>query len=473
MNPEEFLQGGEFEITPEEFGDFTVEQPELTGADKQMAIAEKLHPVQNFGVGAIKGAGSTVLGLSQLGQKALQQTGGRVVEALTGKPKEELGRKEYMPGMDENTKLRDLVTPEGGFQKAGFVAEKIAEFIAPSGGIAKIQKVATGAIGGTGVLAGTARAGVKAGIEGIASGGIALGQQGEMNDEVKTAALLGSAFSLAGSTISGLGDVMKKGGEKILFSKIRPGVREVKDGFDIANVKKYGLGGSLDDMNLKTQTALNTRIKQLNDTLKEAQDYGGGNVLVDPYDALQKTVREFQGTNKAASFGENKAITRVLRSLKGELDEVAGGERMGLYDATLVKRGAGTKGAWAYGRVEPDAGATEQVYSTFYRHMKDLINRGAPPEVKALNKEITDLIPISNAIIRRIPVEARNNAISLTDSMALLGAAFDPNALLFLGASKLSKSGRFANFLIQASENMRKPTSAIGQRLLGAGQATR
>lgn len=87
-----------------------------------------------------------------------------------------------------------------------------------------------------------------------------------------------------------------------------------------------------------------------------------------------------------------------------------------------------------------------------------------------LNKQISELIPISNASLRRLPIEQRNNVISLTDSIGLYGAMFDPKALVLIGANRLSKSGKFGNFLVNVSERIGKsklPSGNVGSRVFG------
>ena len=147
-----------------------------------------------------------------------------------------------------------------------------------------------------------------------------------------------------------------------------------------------------------------------------------------------------------------------------EIKEQAGQRGVvGLLKATDIKRGAGTKGSWAYNRPEPDANAIEKVYTTFYNKLKIAIEKNAPQGVKEINKKMSDLIPISNAALRRLPVEQRNNIISLTDSIGLFSSMFDPRSLALIGANRLSKSGKFGQFLVNLAE--RTPKTGIGQRI--------
>jgi hypothetical protein len=62
----------------------------------------------------------------------------------------------------------------------------------------------------------------------------------------------------------------------------------------------------------------------------------------------------------------------------------------------------------------------------------------------------------SLAALRRLPVEQRNNALSLTDSIGLFSSIFDPKALLVLGATKAANSGRVGNVLQKAGAAIRK-----------------
>ncbi len=130
-------------------------------------------------VGAAKGAASTLNNLSGLGQKALQK----------------------ITGMDTPVSSLDprLTTPNSTTQKIGFGAEQIAEFFIPAGAISKGAKLVEGASAisklpkaaqGISKLAG------KAVLEGAGAAGVTAAQGGNKSD-VKTAVVLGGAFSVA------------------------------------------------------------------------------------------------------------------------------------------------------------------------------------------------------------------------------------------------------------------------------------
>lgn len=429
-------------------------------------------------------------------------------ETLINIIKENISRqiktKETLP-KDLTSKTKEIFSPleaRGTAEQAGFAVEKIAEFLIPGNAVLKTEQTllkggkALGALAEAGELnlagriaervsrpltalgearkAGelnllgratesTARNLTRAAIEG-GSGAIVSAAQGGDFNQIKTTALVNAAFPIAGATLSAGKNIVKealgKTGQKIQWSIIRPSAADVADGFNIKNVTKYNVGGSLGQIVAKTETRLNQLGMELKKRLKAAD----GEINLSS--VYRKTVEKLK-SGKETSFGDNKAVERVLGSLKDEIKSVAPKWKSDLLQANLIKRGAGKKGAWAFGRIEPDANAVENVYSTFYRILKEEIEKTAPQGIKDINKQISELIPISNAAIRRLPVEQRNNVLSLTDTMGLYAAAFDPHALLIIGAKKLSRSGKFAELLVKASE--RQPSRGVTrQRVFGA-----
>lgn len=392
--------------------------------------------------GAAKGAGSTLFGIAKLGEKAVNYFGGDI----------DLGEKP------------EFLQPKTTAEKIGYGAEQIAEFLIPSSKIAKAQEFATAGIKGAGILSKLGRTGLKAGIEAAASGGVAAAQAGEFGENAKTAAIVGGVFSLFGSALGGAKELGKPLGEKIQTTVIRPQQADIKDGFNIENVTKYKVGGSLEEMVTKVHVKLNNLAKNLATILK------GSRAKVDMNSVIVATKAELV-KDKAITFGSNRAIKNQLQGLRREVREVLGAKSdkiVDLFTATQIKRGAGTKGAWSFGRLEPEADAVEKVYTTFYRVLKTGIEKAskkAGMKIHNINKQISDLIPISNAALRRLPIEQRNNVISLTDGIGLFASMFDPKALAILGASKLSRSGRFGQFLINLSQ--KKITSGVGKRVFG------
>jgi hypothetical protein len=281
---------------------------------------------------------------------------------------------------------------------------------------------------------------VRAGAElGLATAG------GEFGGAAAAVAKTGTKLA-AKKVAATAGKGLEATGQKIQQSVIRPAIADIKDGFKIENVAKYDVGGSLPQTIAKAHVKLNELGAELASKLK------GTNATVDLEQTMHETARRLS-ENKAGSFGDNAALDRVLDQIADEVTRV-GGTKVDLLQATNVKRGAGAKGAWAYNRPEADASAVERAYNEFYAVLKEQIEKAAPPGVKEINKKLSELIPIQNAALRRLPVEQRNNIFSLTDSIGFLSAVFDPKALLLVGASNAAKSGKVGNALVKAGQKL-------------------
>lgn len=264
--------------------------------------------------------------------------------------------------------------------------------------------------------------------------------QGALKEGAKGAAI-GAAFGVAEKGIKGLGNLLGKTGDKIQTTVIKPSAKDLKDGFSLDTVKKYNLGGSLKTTFAKTDTALDDLSKQLN------QKLAGSNSSVDLNGVYEKTAKRLLGS-KLEQFGANSQMEGAIERLRGEILAVSGDNGLvSIPQAQIVKRASGHFGAWSYGVPTPEATASQKVYDTFYNELKTAIEKGSPAGVKEINKEISKLIPVMNALIRRIPVAERNSALSLTDIISLTAATVEPRALTLSLLNLASKSGTVGAFL--------------------------
>lgn len=418
--------------------------------------SDKMSAFPNVGgvaKGFAKGVGSLFTGTARLGQK-IANVGERA-----------LGLKEtQLAGYD---RAQEALTPKGTAEKIGYGAEQIAEFLIPSSKLARVGKAVES---GSKLLRAPQFAQKLSSIAGRSAleASAAGGQQllHDNADDAKTAALVAAAFPVIGAGLSVGKSVLRAVGEKVQDTVLRATAKDIADGFSVANLRKYDVGGSLSETVAKTHTKLNQLSSKLRSVLRNSD------TVVNLNQAIEST-EKLLASKKGSTFGDNAGISRVLASLKEEVSGVAGPNGLvDLVEATNVKRGAGTKGAWAYGRPDPDAGAVETVYTNFYNVLKRQIEKAADRtlqagRVKALNKAISELIPISNAALRRLPIEQRNNILSFTDNLGLFSAVFDPSALALIGANRLSKSGKFGNFLVKSAEEL-KNRGSVGKRFLGS-----
>ncbi|MDP1570820.1 MAG: hypothetical protein Q8L86_12550 [Vicinamibacterales bacterium] len=415
--------------------------PTPTIFDRAQGFSDGVNDIGGeFLKGVGKGAASTLKGIDTFARK-IPGVGSFLNKVNPIKPDEEADR--------------ILTQPSNNAQAAGFTAEQIAEFLIPSAYITKAQKAAQGAVGASKILPKAAKPAAslfaKAGVEGAAAGVIRTAQTGDAGQGAE-AGLYGGLLS-AGTQL--LGKAARGLGSKIQDSVIKPSIRDVKDGFNIKNVQKYDVGGSLNDTLTKTNRKMNDLSRELTEKLKAHP-----RARIDLNDIYDKTVERLGG-EKAKLFGTSGRTDGALAELKDEIARF-GEKSVDLVTANTVKRAAGTQGAWQYGIPDPSAAAREKVYDTFYNEMKVAIERASPGGVKEINRQLSDLIPIHNAVVRRIPVAERNNAIGLDDAIGLFMASQTPAAIPVVVTNKLMKSGKFGNMLSKVGTR-----GPVSERLFG------
>lgn len=330
------------------------------------------------------------------------------------------------------------------------VAGDVANILLTTGGAAApVVKGATalGTIGKTALQGGALGAG-QAGAKTLAEGGNA-------EEVAKNAAIGGATSAALSGTVSAFGELLKASGSKIVNTVIKPSQHDIADGFSLDTIKKHDLGGSLSTMNTKTEEKLNDLSTQLAAKLKDSD------ATINLQDAYEETVKNLTG-NKLKTFGSNTSMGKALEQLQEEIAD-AGGGAVTIPDAQVIKQASGKMGAWQFGAQDPDSTAREKIYTAFYHVMKNQIEKNSPEGVKEINKQISELIPVSNAITRRLPVAERNNLLSLQDIITLTAGAMNPNALGGFALSLAQKSGATGNALMKLGNKIPKIASITGQ----------
>jgi hypothetical protein len=347
----------------------------------------------------------------------------------------------------------EATAPTNTAQSVGKFGERIAEFVA-GGELLAPLKAAVAAKTASPII----KAGVGAATEGVAAAGVTAAQQGT-TENILPAALTGAALSAAIPAALKLGGKLGKKIESVL---IKPTKADIEGGFKVENVFKYKLGGTLE------QTLKVSQEKLDNLTAMAKQLRTGGNP-VDLNKALTDTARDLAAM-APRNQGMNQQILNALKKEADELDMLVNAGHIQPNGAAAVDvahevlQSVGERGAWTYGFRDPDSVAAEKVANIFYTKLKNQI-LGAVPNGTALaevNKAMTDIIPIKQAIIRRIPVEARNQAMHLSDIVFLSNGSI-PLGIL----NRALRYGPAANAMVRAGEKA-EPLGALGARV-GAG----
>lgn len=255
-----------------------------------------------------------------------------------------------------------------------------------------------------------------------------------------------------------LGRTIGRGGEKITQSIIKPSKVDIEDGFSIETVKKYNLAGDLKTMQAKTDAVMDDLTSQVN------AKYANSAARINIDEILSKTIKN-SSSAKINTFGSNTSMDNAFNQLKAEVASITADGTVSIPEAVQIKRAAGHFGAWVYGQTDPDSTARQKVYTAFYRQLKEAIENNSEPGVKELNKQISDLIPVMNAIIRRIPVAERNSALSLTDIISLSASTIDPRSLSVFAINQLSKSGVVGKSMMQAAAPIQNAARSAAQPL--------
>lgn len=363
---------------------------------------------------------------------------------------------------------------------------KFASTVAPVGGgavqVAKQTlrgKVLSGALTGAG--AGAAGGTLYGAGEGMQREGATVGStigEAAFGGAVGAAGgtVLGGAAPIIGKTARAVFMPGKTAGEaaqslrgaagKIQTRVIRPTRPDIRAGYKDENVVKHQIFGSLDQALEKTSTKLKTLNSQLKGAIKEVGDVPTVK-LATVVDRLKKTAQPGSGDIK--QFGSLAQKNKAFREMEDELDLLFGNDANGVpkwRSTTLtfeelidLKRRVGLRGAFEYDPLTKKTSPVGEAYNKFY----DILKKEAEQpwqsgQFKNVNKQISELIPIEQAIIRRLPVEERNNAIGLIDSISggLALQTGDPMVLTVAAANRAMKSGRVAGGLNTLANRLQK-----------------
>jgi len=309
-----------------------------------------------------------------------------------------------------------------------------------SGGIALSTLAPGSGIGAT--MAQGAIANVPFVAESIGEGGLKAGATDVALNTVFDALTFGAGKALQGpkqGIKKAVGNMLQDLGAKIQMATIKPGKPILKNvnapkgqEFQVfkENVFKHGLEGSLDQGLEKSGQKITDLSGQLQGLLKETD------AKIDIADLLANVESNISKSPEKNLF-TTKESKKVLDDFFDRILEFNPSGQADLLSAQQLKRTVGTRGAWLNGSKEEGADAAEAVYNLLYTEFKEAIEKAAPEGVREINKQLSEILPIEQAIISRIPVAQRQDVFSLTDIVSL---AAGPKGIGLAALNKLSKS---------------------------------
>ncbi len=270
--------------------------------------------------------------------------------------------------------------------------------------------------------------------------------------------------SAASTSKAGLSSAAKAGANKIQNTIIRPRQTDEAAGFNIENISKYGVDGSLEEVIGKSQSQIEAAANSLKALIKEGKD---GGARIDLNKAVAEVEQEiFKGRAKEfANLKESPGALKDLRERIAILADESGG-KVDLVDGQYVKQALGDMGAFEHiaGKqgvtISKEDRSLSQIASRVYLKLKDQIESAAPAGVKEQNRIMSDLIPVNRAALYRKLVSDRNNVVSMSDMLgAIATIGGGPKGLALWAASKATKSGGTAKSLYAAAKALKSAKS--------------
>lgn len=432
-----------WEYTEEDFKTSEVGKA-VTSPGGQQAISNAYKsaiPGGDLGIGVGKGVISSAMGASELV--------GRGMDAIVKPLAQGFGYKS--PDFEQMDQFRqDVTKSDNDVQEAGKIAEQIGEYILPMGGVAKLGKVAEGAIGaskGSKVVKSIFDLGTKMALEGAAGGAVSAAQEGDINKNVTDTAAISALMPVAGKAFE-----LAKGGlskmSKLQISKlIRPDKNAYLFGKDpaAAIVSEKITANNWDDL-VKN---IGSKKKEIGQAIGENVRKADKSKIIDVSKIIQSNADDFVGRttdqNVWKTFSDK--VAQLTHDVKGDLNTGAM-VRTGTKDLTKVNAEQLWQMQQKVGKLAQWTGAVgekevNQQLHKLYGQLGKELNKLAPG-TKPLQSRWADIMGAEKAAVARKAVVERNNNIVSSGIGAMTG-----------------------NALINGSGNS-DPVKQIGATILGA-----
>jgi hypothetical protein len=381
-----------------------------------------------FGIGMLKGVGSTLNTISGFGQKTLN-----AITPFTDEPIAQISK--------------ERVTPHGATEKFGFGTEQIAEFFLPSGAIGKVGKIAESGIEGFNLASKAGKAGtfaesvLKFGTKVSLGAGEAAGitaAQGGSKSDIKLAAGLGGGLSVVAK---GIESIFKKVPQTAWSSILkRTPTEAAKNPLLPKQAVETGLTGlTRDSVANKAQSAIQSIEVTLDDLLSKSSAKINPAKIAGYLGDLRQSYAAIPGEQSSV-----KVIDNIIDDLYAGFKE---GKALSAVEANQLKRDIYSVIAKSYGKGAFEIPAKVEAQKTIARALKTEIEK-VIPEAKTLNQRQAVYIQIKKALDKTIArTEGKGIAgtgVGLYD--LLLGGigtgagAATGNPLLGLGAVAVKKS---------------------------------
>lgn len=440
----------------------------------------------NFSVGVAKGALNTIKGLGTIGERALNQTAGRVVSAVQGKgfTPTQSGESIYNPNSTVGQRASQLLTPQGTGENIGYATEKLAEFFVPgklaSRGELAINLISKGIT--KPVVAAATRIAGKGLVQGLSAGGVRFAQTGgDVKESAKTAATAGitrGVLATAGEAARAANlperfySIIFKNSKKDMLAELKSnGLANLRQ----TNPQKY--------QEFVDQGLIKTGVGGkpiLNETLAEqalarglkGSDMGMANeVVTKTLETESKVQKILAGYKKPVSIKEPQYV-KVLKKVAADYEDVGFGEisnEANTFAELLTKNKGSVTGldalkvrrfldkmrfATSYDKPASSLSQTQSNFKTLSDALRGKLN--SIPGVGNLMKDYSFYIDALETLAANAARKGNNQLFSLIDSVLLGGGIAGGNpvaASVGIVARNTLKSSPFLTKTGQALAN--------------------
>lgn len=428
---------------------------------------------KGFGEGLLKSAGGLFLGASRLGQKILQQTAGRVVEKITGTPKEQLGYAGFDKKTPEGQRLEKVVTPIGAGEKFGKLTGDIAQFFIPGGAVGKVEKGLTAAKG----LSSLSKLGAKSLLRGAESGTVSALQSGELGSETGISTGIGAVSPF----VSAVGKALKpavapvleftSGVPKQAIKKAMSGDEAVKLGMNLSTETVRGKAvqafkglkqelGSSFSKGLEDLSKLSPRIKPARTLAQEGTPgvFSGvkgefKDLMVKAKENIPKIFRDTRISVKNGKLDFDKLNSSIINPTEQK-------QLQAVYDTIVKQKDYSVKGVQdvasrlrALSKVETMQGKISSVPISKIHNVYDKAIQSVYPELGQLRSNYSNVSKILKEIDNVIGVSAKNPT-QIQSSVTKLSNLYKTDKQTYLNViEELSKrSGQDISGLLAGTE---------------------
>ena len=403
--------------------------------------------LKGFGLGAVKGALSTVSNIGGLASKVASKIPNSLLSIPVVGPVVGAVKAVGKAG-DTLEPYKGNFKPQGTAEKIGFGTEQVGEFFIPGGAVSKATKAAEAGVDAFKlgkVATGALKLGTKATISaGEVAGITAL--QGGSKEEVKTAAEFGAAFSIVSQ---GIGKLLQKAPETAWSSILKRTPTEAAKNPNLpAQVAKTGLAGASRASILeKSKQAIQNIEVALDDVLSQSKGKIG-TLKIAPYlDELRNAYKNVPGEQASLD-----AIDNVMRDLLKR-------KSLTVAEANQLKRNIYGAIEKSYGKGMLDLPAKTEAQKLIAAGLKREIEK-VVPEVKSLNEKQAVYLQVKKAIEKTLArTEGKGiggTGIGLYDllvgGIGTVGGAAAGNPLLGLGLVAAKKTGESSAVLSAVSK---------------------